>query len=213
MNRLHRKTAFLFDLDGTLVDSNAMHERMFREVLRDDAPQFLDGFDYEPLKGKPTVSAFRALGITDGGMLDALVAGKQQRYRAAVLAGELELMAGARELLELLFSRRARLFVITGGSRQSVDAALYATGIRHFFEGVITASDVTCGKPSPEGYLLCVQKFGIASEGAVVIEDSMDGLRAGEAAGLEVVLVNSPGFPSLVEYRRTILHQAELVDA
>ena len=66
MNRLLRKTAFLFDLDGTLLDSSSLHEKIFREVLTDDAPRFLERFDYESLKGKSTTESFRALGIEIG---------------------------------------------------------------------------------------------------------------------------------------------------
>ena len=221
MNRLLRKTAFLFDLDGTLLDSSSLHEKIFREVLTDDAPRFLERFDYESLKGKSTTESFRALGIVESGGLEALVSEKQRRYRAAVLADELQLMPGAREILQLLQRRRKRLFVVTGGSRRSVDAALDATGIHGFFEGVITADEVACGKPAPDGFLLCLDRSGLPAARAVGIEDSISGLDACRAAGLDAVLVNNPGlqatvqpaFPSLVEFRLALVRQEEVTHA
>lgn len=221
MNRLLRKTAFLFDLDGTLLDSSSLHEKIFREVLTDDAPQFLERFDYEALKGKSTTESFRGLGIVESGGLEALVSEKQRRYRAAVLAGELRLMPGAREILRLLQRRRKRLFVVTGGSRRSVDAALDATGVQTFFEGVITADDVACGKPAPDGFLLCLDRSGLPAVRAVGIEDSISGLEACRAAGLDAVLVNNPrlqatvqpAFPSLVEFRLALVRQGEFTHA
>jgi len=221
VNRLLRKTAFLFDLDGTLLDSSALHERAFREVLSDYAPPLLEGFDYESLKGKSTGESFRSLGIAEAGAIDAMVSEKQRRYRAAVRAGELRLMPGSWEILALLQSRRKRLFVVTGGSRRSVDAALDATGVRAFFEGIVTADDVARGKPAPDSFLLCLEWYGIPAGQAVGIEDSINGLEACRAAGLDAVLVNNrglqetvqPAFPSLVEFRLALVHQEELAHA
>jgi HAD superfamily hydrolase (TIGR01509 family) len=217
VNRLLRKTAYLFDLDGTLLNSSGLHEKAFREVLSDYAPRLLEGFDYESLKGESTAESFRGLGIVEAGALEALVSEKQRRYRAAVLAGELRLMLGSWEILELLQRRRKRLFVVTGGSRRSVDAALDATGVRAFFEAVITADDVACGKPAPDGFLLCLARSGIPAGHAVGIEDSINGLEACRAAGLDAVLVNNPSlhatvhpaFPSLVEFRLALVRQEE----
>jgi HAD superfamily hydrolase (TIGR01509 family) len=208
---LVRRTAFLFDLDGTLVDSNNLHERVFREVLRDYVPQLLDGFDYEVLKGKPTAECFRHLGIGEGGVLASLVTEKQQRYRAAVLRGELRLMPGARSILRSLAKRGKRMFVVTGGSRRSVEAALTATGIHGFFEAVITADDVARGKPAPDCFLLCVERFGIKTAEALAIEDSISGVEAARTAGLDVVMVNNPSlqkqFSNLVEFRLAWMEQ------
>lgn len=217
MNRLLRKTAFLFDLDGTLLDSSRLHEKAFREALSDYAPPLLEGFDYESLKGRSTVESFQGLGIVEAGALGALVSEKQRRYRAAVEAGELRLMPGSLEILELLQRRRKRLFVVTGGSRRSVDAALDATGIHAFFEAVITADDVACGKPAPDGFLECLARSGLQAAQAVGIEDSIHGLEACRTAGLDVVLVNNtslqeaiqPAFPSFVEFRLALIRQEE----
>jgi HAD superfamily hydrolase (TIGR01509 family) len=191
MDRFLHKQAFLFDLDGTLVDSSALHERVFREVLADRAPHLLPGFDYESLKGKPTAESFRELGAA-GELLDDLAREKQHRYRAALQAGELRVMPGAREILELLAGLRKRLFVVTGGSRRSVATALDSTGIATFFEAAVTSDDVVRGKPSPDSFLFCLNQFGISNDDALGIEDSINGLKACQAAGLDVVIVNNP---------------------
>jgi beta-phosphoglucomutase len=215
VNRLLRRTAFLFDLDGTLLDSSALHEKSYREVLSDCAPQLLEGFDYEHVKGKSTSESFRGQGIFNAGEVEALVKEKQRRYRTAVLSGELQLMPGSWDILALLHSRRKRLFAVTGGSQHSVDAAIDATGIRRFFEDVITADDVARGKPAPDSFLLCLKRSGIPAAQAVGVEDSINGLEACRAAGLDVVLVNNPylqetvqpAFPSLVEFRLALISQ------
>jgi beta-phosphoglucomutase len=228
VNLLDRKTGFLFDLDGTLVDSSPLHERIFREVLRDRAPRFLEGFDYELLKGKSTAQSFRELGAAEGPLLECLTGEKQRRYRAAVLAGGLNLTPGAREILEFLSALGKRLFVVTGGSRRSVEVALEATGISRYFEGVITADEAPRGKPSPDSFLLCLSNFGIAAGDALGIEDSSNGLSACHAAGLDAVLVNNPllrralpglgrarawVFSDLAEFHRALIRQPELANA
>ena len=218
MNRILQKSSFLFDLDGTLVDSSALHQRAFMDVLSDVAPELLDCFDYESVKGKSTAESFCKLGISTAHALDALVSEKQRRYRNAVLAGELPLMPGSRQILEFLRSRSKRLFLVTGASRGSVDAALNATGIRAFFEGIIIADDVASGKPAPDSYLLCLERFGISAAQAVGVEDSLNGLEACRAAGLDAVLVNGLGlkaaavyaFPSFGEFRLALIHAEEL---
>jgi HAD superfamily hydrolase (TIGR01509 family) len=204
--RLVEKKFFLFDLDGTLVDSSALHEKAFRQVLHARAPECLDGFDYDLLKGKSTVESFRELGIA-GQALEAALSEKQGLYRNAVLAGELRLMPGAREILEFLQARGKQLFLVTGGSRGSVETALNATGIRAFFEGIVTAEDVEHGKPAPDCYLRCLEQFGLAADQAVGVEDSLNGVQACRAAGLEVILVSNQcssvtvaaAFPGLID--------------
>jgi len=216
-----QKRAFLFDLDGTLVDSSGLHEKVFREVLNRYAPQLLDNFDYERLKGKPTAESFREMGVADGEVLDTLVNEKQGRYRNAVLAGELRLMPGAREMLEFLQTRGRRLFIVSGGSRRSVDTALYATGAHAFFEGIIAADDVACGKPAPDSFLLCLARYGIRAADAVGVEDSISGLESCRAAGLDAVLVNHPGlqrtscpsFASLMDFRLVLAGEERLACA
>jgi beta-phosphoglucomutase-like phosphatase (HAD superfamily) len=63
---LRERSCFLFDLDGTLVDSNACHERAYLEALRSRLPELVPRFSYEACKGRRTRDALRALGIDDG---------------------------------------------------------------------------------------------------------------------------------------------------
>jgi HAD superfamily hydrolase (TIGR01509 family) len=219
VNHIFQKTAFLFDLDGTLVDSSGLHERVFREVLSEYAPELLAHFDYESLKGKSTAESFWDLGIVEASTLETMVNEKQLRYRAAIRGGELSLMPGALETLETLRQLAKRLFVVTGGSRRSVETALAATGIRDFFEDIVTSDDVVSGKPDPDAFLLCLERSGVSAADAVGIEDALNGVEACRAAELDVVLVNNPrlgvsvkpAFPSLVEFRDALALSAESV--
>ncbi len=175
---------YLFDLDGTLVDSSPAHEAAFRKAFEQHWP--LVGFEYESAKGKRTADVFAELGAPLE-LLDGLVAAKQTAYRELVRQGEVELMPGARDLLDALSSQGERLFLVTSGSRQSVAEVLEATGIRDYFEGIVTSDDVARAKPAPDIYLGCLERFHLDPQDCLVIEDAESGFAAARAAGLRAV--------------------------
>ena len=196
---LRRPSHFLFDFDGTLVDSSSLHDRAFRRVLSEYDPRLLAGFDYEAVKGKSTREALLTLGIPDPEPLSRLTGEKQRLYRAAVEGGQLESIAGAGELLTSLRDGGHRLFLITSGSRDSVLMSLRATNLHHWFEGVITAEDVQHAKPAPDAFLLCLNRYGLSPDRAVVVEDAPSGVAAARAAGLSVIGVNNPAVLELAD--------------
>jgi HAD superfamily hydrolase (TIGR01509 family) len=196
---LRGATRFLFDLDGTLVDSSALHDHAYRRVLAEHAPWLLAGFDYESVKGKSTEDGLAAAGIRDPEALVRLAALKQLHYRAAVLGGQLEPIAGALELLTALRGRGHALYLVTSGSRGSVSIVMEATGLDVFFSGIVTASDVVNAKPAPDAFLLCLQRYSLAPEDCVVVEDAPSGVAAARAAGLAVIGVNNPAVSGLAD--------------
>jgi len=182
---------FLFDLDGTLVESSVLHEQAFREVLEREHPRALRGFHYEVLKGLSTRDAFGRLGLIDPAQLDGCVQEKQRLYRESVAAGKLLLMKGAWELLSALLSAGRSCSLVTSGSARSVAAALSAGGLSDIFDAVVTAEDVSRGKPAPDPYLTCLARCGWPARLAVAIEDADSGVASARAAGLKVIGVHN----------------------
>lgn len=205
---LARAQCFLFDLDGTLVDSSEAHDRAFRAALARVSEQAARAFVYAPHKGKKTRDTFRDVGIVGEAQLEVLVAHKQQAYREAVAAGGVVLLPGARELLAAVDGASRRSLLVTGASRRSTGEVLDRLGIARFFGGVVTADDVSHGKPHPEPYASALARFGVSADEAVAIEDGQSGVRSAAAAGLRVVGVHDDGlqgvdwlFGSLEELR------------
>ncbi len=101
-------------------------------------------------------------------------------------------MPGVLELLELLDQRKTPRGVATSGSREYAERALTEIGILGRFDFVLTADDVTHGKPAPEVYLLSAERHGVTPVNMLVLEDSPNGCKAGLAAGAFTVAVPSP---------------------
>lgn len=183
---------FLFDWDGTLADSAAVHEMAFRDVLAQWRPDLLSCFDYAAHLGCPTREVFARLGVGDSLECSRLTRLKQARYVEKLDQGALALFQGARELLTRLQQQGRGLFLVTGGSRTSISRALRSTGVDGFFNGIITADDITRGKPDPEGLRLCLERYGLRPQDCVVVEDAASGIAAARALRLPVIGVHDP---------------------
>jgi HAD superfamily hydrolase (TIGR01509 family) len=213
---LRPSTCFLFDFDGTLVDSSPLHELSFRRVLAEHAPEHLARFDYASLKGKSTRDALVSIGISEPEALEQMTAEKQRHYRAAVRGGELQPIADAHGLLGDLRDAGHRLFLVTSASRSSVALAGAVTRLEGYFAGVVSSDDVELSKPAPDAFLYCLTRFSLPVDRSVVVEDAPSGVAAGRDAGLPVIGVNNPAlsnlcdlyFETLGEMRRWLKLQA-----
>lgn len=190
---------FLFDFDGTLVDSAPLHAQAFHDVLRQEKPTLLSSFSYGSVKGLTTPDVFRQLGIVDEAEVWRLSAEKKTRYRNLVDRGRLSPLPGARELLREGSNEGYRLFLVTSGSGSTVQVALAALDFLDVFEGVVSADDVKMGKPSPDPFLLCLQRHRLVKSESIVIEDAESGVIAARAASLSVAGVNNRGIESIVD--------------
>ena len=182
---------YLFDLDGTLVDSSPVHERAYRQVLADRHPDLLAGFDYKAVSGLTTLDAFRQLGLDDSRSREATVA-KQGLYRAAVNAGAVRALPGSGALLENIKARGAAIAIVTSASRASATRTLESTGLLAFADALITADDVTRGKPDPEPYRTALARLNADPARPIAVEDALSGIASAHAAGVKVIGVHEP---------------------
>ena len=189
---------FLFDFDGTLVDTSPLHAEAYRRVLEERRPDLAAGFDYHALKGKTTRAGYAALGVAEAD-LDSFTAAKQRLFRASVTAGRMYVMPGAVDLLNALAARGCALFLVTSGSLGSVSEALKAASLTDLFQGIVTADDVKRGKPAPDPFLLCLERFGLDAAQSVVVEDALSGVQSAHAAGLPAIAVHDRSLESEAE--------------
>ncbi|HKD08987.1 MAG TPA: HAD family phosphatase [Bryobacteraceae bacterium] len=197
---LRERECILFDLDGTLVDSNACHERAYLTVLRPRLPELAARFDYEPCKGRRTRDALRDMGLSDEALIEEINAAKQQAYRDLVDEGAVVFLPGARELLSELRGRGKRLFLVTGGSARSTAQVLGRLGIADWFEALVTADDIVHSKPAPDCWIQCLAAARVEASRAVAIEDARNGIISARAAGIDAIGVNNPQLADLPEF-------------
>lgn len=179
-------TCYLFDLDGTLVDSSPVHERAYRHILGREHPHLLPDFDYRAIAGVATLPAFRSLGLTESESRHCTLL-KQSHYREAVAAGAVREMTGAKAMLATLKARGTAIGVVTSASRASALKTLEHTGLAPHVDTLLAAEDVTANKPAPAPYLEALARLKTDAAQAVAIEDSPSGIASARAAGLKVI--------------------------
>jgi sugar-phosphatase len=178
--------AVLFDMDGTLVDSDAAVERAWRTWAGEH------GVDPSAAlaiaHGRPAEQTVRALLPEADDQTVAAAAARQLALQYDDLA-DVVAAAGATGLLARVVVPWA---VVTSADRRLARARLRAAGLRPPL--LVTAEDVKAGKPDPEGYLLAAARLGADARRCLVVEDSEVGIQAGRAAGaLVAALKGLPG--------------------
>jgi len=189
--------AVLFDLDGVLTDTAALHaacwKRTFDEVL--DEPFDAERDYLAHVDGKPRHAGvrdmLRARGVEPGdGMVDAIADRKQALVERALAEEGVEAFPGSVALVRRL--RRAGVRTAVVSSSANCDDVLHAAGIAELFELTVDGGDVARlglrGKPAPDGFLEAARQLGVPPRRAVVVEDAVAGVAAGRAGAFGIVI-------------------------
>jgi len=184
--------AVLWDLDGTLVDSGEYHWQSWRDTLsREDFDltydRFLASFGQKNdriLRGwlgeDATVERIERLG-------DA----KEAEYRRLAREGGLEPLPGAAQWLARLKHEGWRQAVATSAPRLNAVVMLQACGLEEFFETIVSAEDVSVGKPDPEVFHAAAVRLDTPPDRCIVVEDAAAGIEAARRAGMRCIGVSS----------------------
>lgn len=180
--------AALFDLDGTLVDSDPIHIAVFIDFLGARGIALTEADYKATIHGRQNVDIFRdILPHEDPHEMDLA---KEAAYRARI-GDRMDPMPGVRELVGALRIDGWKLAVVTNAPRDNLEAVLQATSLAEHFDFTISSNEVTRGKPDPELYLRALDALGASAAQSLVFEDSPSGIRAAIAAGLKVIGVTS----------------------
>lgn len=181
------KKAFLFDLDGVIVDTAKYHYLAWKKIATDLGIEFTHEHN-ELLKG---VSRVRSLDIILG--LGQVEASQEQKNQWLIQKNEdylsylvdmdqSEILPGVMPVLEFLKANQQPIAL--GSASKNARPILEKTGILSYFDAIVDGNDVSNAKPDPEVFLQAAQKLGVSNENSIVFEDSVAGIQAANIANM-----------------------------
>jgi beta-phosphoglucomutase len=190
--------AVIFDLDGTLVDTEPLHFAAFNEVLRPNRIEIGFG-DYKArligLNDRDCFATVLRENRKNAGEehIAELIAQKTVVYQAMIAARDV-LYPGAEQFVRDC-AQRFPLMIATGTLRAEAEAILRHAGIRELFLDIIAADDVERGKPEPNGFIAALGRIGyllrqrdpVLADECLVVEDTPAGIEAARCAGMKVL--------------------------
>jgi beta-phosphoglucomutase len=186
-----KKKAFLFDMNGTMIDDMAFHTEIWQQMLNVDLGASLS---YEEVKvqmyGKNSDVLQRVFGkdrFTQEEM-DHLSIEKEKRYQKVYLP-HLKLIDGLDEYLESAFVKDVRMAIGSAAIPFNINFVLNNLKINHYFQAVVSAEDVMLSKPHPETFTKAADLLNVKYKDCVVFEDAPKGVEAALNAGMDCVVL------------------------
>lgn len=181
--------AFIFDCDGTLVDSMPLHHIAWCEALKAHGAsfEFTEEFFYAHA-GVKEQDVVRILNEQHGTSLDPVGVDETKAEIFHRRIPEVQPVLPVAEFARSVHGRYP-IAVASGSAEDTVRGCLKATGLLDLFEIIITPKDVQHGKPAPDMFLLAAKRMGIAAADCLVLEDGDSGLKAAAAAGMQAVFI------------------------
>lgn len=182
-------SGYIFDLDGTLVNTMPLHYAAWRDTLKEFGLKHdLDVELFYSLGGVPAVKVADIFNRHHGTDFEPVALREVKEQRFTALLPEAPLIEPV-----VNFARRVAathpISVASGGPRDVVLETLVSRGLRELFPVVVAADDVQHGKPAPDTFLLAAEQMGVPANGCLVFEDAELGIQAAEAAGMRWVRV------------------------
>jgi HAD superfamily hydrolase (TIGR01509 family) len=182
--------AYLFDCDGTIVDSMPLHYIAWKTALAEWNCVYEENLFYS-WGGKPTREIIADLNQMHGldMPVEAVAVRKEELYFEL-----LPQLKAIPEVMEHIESEQGRIpfAVVSGGRRNSVEHSLSVVGLMNRFQTIVGAEDYVNSKPAPDAFLLAAERLGVAPADCLVFEDTDLGIAAATAAGMAYVKVPAP---------------------
>ena len=182
--------AYLFDCDGTIVDSMPLHFQAWSKALGEWNCPFPEDRFYQ-WGGLPIKEIIERLASEHG--IDMPVHEVAER-KEALYYDSLSDLKSVPEVVEHIEAAHGEkhFAVVSGSTRESVETSLRTLGLLDKFETLVCAGEYQRSKPDPEPYLMAAEKLGVAPADCLVFEDTQMGIDAAEAAGMAWVRVPAP---------------------
>ncbi len=184
----------IFDWDGVIIDSSAAHEQSW-DLLAAEEKRILPPGHFKAGFGRKNQviipNILKWADAADTAEIARLGARKEELYREILKTTGIQALPGVRELLEGLRATGVPCVVGSSTPRVNIEHVMTLANLHGFFAGIVSAEDVTHGKPDPEVFLKAAAKINRAPPRCVVFEDAFVGLEAARAGGFKSIGVGT----------------------
>ena len=186
-------SAYIFDLDGTLLDTEPLYTQATQKVMDPYGQTFTMEFKQRVMGRDSNQSARMTIEEFDLPMTPEAFLEQRQSY-LLTLFPEAQEIAGAGDYIRHLNQRKEKIGLATSSHRVLCDLKFTRHNWQHHFDTIVCGDDPSLvrGKPAPDIFLLCADRIEVDPETTVAFEDSPTGVAAARAAGMTVVAIDSP---------------------
>jgi beta-phosphoglucomutase family hydrolase len=185
--------AFLFDLNGTMIDDMEYHIDAWFDILNKDLNANLDREQVRgQMYGKNSELLKRVFGEARFSLyeIEEISKEKERRYQQA-FKPQLKLIRGLAEFLDYAREHQIKMAIGSAAIPFNIDFVLDNLNIRHYFNAVVSANDVVKSKPDPETFINAAKLLGCKADACVVFEDAPKGVESALRAGMETIVITT----------------------
>jgi HAD superfamily hydrolase (TIGR01509 family) len=190
--------AILFDLDGTIVNTDPIHYQAWQQMLSSYNVEIDEKFYKSRISGRLNPEIVKdilpQLSVAEG---QKFADDKEALFRQ--LASHLQPLSGFAELIAWTDTHQLKRALVTNAPRLNAEFMLEVLGVKEAFHTVILAEDCTAGKPDPAPYQVALNKLEINAKEAIALEDSPSGIRAAVAADIPTIGIASTHDPQVLQ--------------
>jgi HAD superfamily hydrolase (TIGR01509 family) len=184
---------FIFDFDGTLVNSDKFHSQAFKKTLAISNKNLLINFNYEEIKGLSTEYALDILGIKENKQKFA----KLKRKYFIDSIKKVSFFKDSLKTINFLKSKKKNIYIVSGSSKKNINFLLKKKNIN--VNGIISREDTVHSKPHPMPFKMCLEKYKLKKTETIVIEDAASGIYSAKKNNLKTIGINNKKIQSSVK--------------
>jgi beta-phosphoglucomutase family hydrolase len=181
--------ALIFDMDGVLVDSEPLHLRAYQTVLSDYGIKYTEADNQEFLGRKDHDCASALVQRFQLPVSAAQILSRKEEVLAELFKQTKEARPGVKKILAQASELGLRLAVASMATSRAINIVVENLGIQQYFQSLTSGEEIKNGKPAPDIFLLAAKRLSASVVNCLVIEDTINGIRAAKSAGMQCVAI------------------------
>lgn len=182
--------AMVFDMDGTVIDSNKLDYKAWQEVFKKHDVD-LGYKEYTTLLGATSEEIIKKYIDLNDDEIDNFIEKRESLFKKFVKEEGLYAMEQIEDLLKQIKNSGIKMALATGAQREKLNYMMEIVDLRNYFDEIVTADDVEKGKPHPETFLKAAEKFNVSPDEVIVWEDAQKGVEAAKNGNFRCVAITT----------------------